>query len=484
MDGVPFGDYLLLGRLAAGGMAEVFLAKGLLGPASDLYAVKRTLPHLADHSLVLSMFADEARIVSGLKHENIATIYDRGGTLGQLYIVMEFVHGRDLQVIRRRARKRGEPLSDAIIAHVIARMASALDYAHRLTDAHGRSRHIVHRDVSPQNILISYAGYPKLIDFGIAKARDRMAETQSGVVKGKYNYMSPEQARGDAIDWRTDIFALGITLYELLTGKLPFAGNSRIATLQNTARGEYISVHELDANVPTHLVDIVDTAMARDREQRYQAAADMQDDLEAFLSATGEFVDHTVMAATMRELFGHEYQREREQITELVAIAPPAEAVAAAQARFPEITEVDARPPWIEDDDTMVTAEQLIGMDTTQIRPSPELAAGFPVDGPFSEEGDTVCDTPSWGKSPPVTPAEVVELANFESNATETRDFGKEIGESSWQTTGASEPAEYDDDERGDTLIVEMPDFLDPDDDEGSTTEVVESPYDDEPTRK
>jgi serine/threonine protein kinase len=295
------------------------------------------------------------------------------------------------------------------------------------------------------------------------------------VVKGKYNYMSPEQARGDPIDWRTDIFALGITLYELLTGRLPFAAETRIGTLQNTARGVYTPVHDIDANVPTVLVEVIDRAMAREREDRYQAAADMQYDLETFIEDTGEIVDTAVLAQYMRELFAREYERERQQIAELSAIEPPPEAVAALQARFPEITEVDARPPWLGDEESHVTAEQMVSADTTLVRPSPELAAGFPVDGPMSEESDTVAQQ-LWDDGGPTVEADVVALVNLEPevSATETRDFSKEIGESSWQSDAAIE----EDDERGNTLIVKMPDFIDDGrDDGGATTEIVENPF-------
>ena len=224
--GVAFGDYLLLGRLSHGGMAEVFLGKSLRpGEGDKLFAIKRTLPDLARDRDFATMFIDEASIARDLKHPNICSIQDQGEFEDQLYIVMEFIHGKDLKVVQHRSRSRQEPLPLRYIAFIVARIAAALDYAHHKTNAHGEPEGIVHRDVSPQNILVSYTGVPKLIDFGIAKAKSRIAKTQVGILKGKLAYMSPEQATGKDIDYRTDIFALGVVLYELVTGRDAFRGH-------------------------------------------------------------------------------------------------------------------------------------------------------------------------------------------------------------------------------------------------------------------
>ncbi len=214
---VRFGKYLLLERLSIGGMAEVFLAKtfGIEGFAK-LVAIKRILPAMADDADFVQMFIDEAKIAGQLSHPNICQIYELGRIDGAYFIAMDYVRGKDaLQLISRFRRLRCRmPL--AMAAFIAARACEALDHAHRRADAQGRPLNIIHRDVSPQNILVSYAGEVKLIDFGIAKAVSRSAHTQAGVLKGKFGYMSPEQVRGEPLDRRSDpappIGLLGDTL--------------------------------------------------------------------------------------------------------------------------------------------------------------------------------------------------------------------------------------------------------------------------------
>jgi serine/threonine protein kinase len=239
-EGIKFGRYWLLGHLNSGGMAEVFLAKDDAPSAhARLLAVKRMLPRLSTETDFVSMFSDEARIASGLSHPNICRIYEQGQVDRQLFIAMEFIHGKDLKIVYRRSRRRGEPVPWRISAFVVSKIAHALECAHTRTNERGESENIVHRDVSPQNILISYDGVAKLIDFGVAKARDRIARTHVGVVKGKSAYMSPEQATGGALDGRSDLFSLGVVLYQLLTNRMPFGGSSDLSTLKKIARGEY-----------------------------------------------------------------------------------------------------------------------------------------------------------------------------------------------------------------------------------------------------
>ncbi|MCK5688740.1 serine/threonine protein kinase, partial [Myxococcota bacterium] len=194
-------------------MAEIFLAKSAIKPDAPLLAIKRTLPKLSADNVFFEMFHDEARIAFSLEHPNIINIRDYGDHNGQQFIAMDFIHGKDLLVVRRRLLQRGESLAPRIAAAIVSSIADALDYAHQKLDEKGEPMGIVHRDVSPQNILISYEGVPSLIDFGIAKAKDRVASTQVGMVKGKFAYMSPEQAQAHPLDHRSDIYTLGIILY-------------------------------------------------------------------------------------------------------------------------------------------------------------------------------------------------------------------------------------------------------------------------------
>jgi len=235
---VPFGKYYLLERINVGGMAEVFKAKtfGVEG-FERLLAVKRILPNIAEDEEFITMFIDEAKIAVQLQHANIAQIFDLGKVDDSYFIALEYVNGRDLRSIFDRMRSRGEALPIALACHVMMQVCEGLDYAHNKRDGQGRELHLIHRDISPQNVLIGYDGEVKLIDFGIAKAAGKASTTQAGILKGKFGYMSPEQVRGLPIDKRSDIFAVGIVLYELLTGERLFVGETDFSTLEKVLGG-------------------------------------------------------------------------------------------------------------------------------------------------------------------------------------------------------------------------------------------------------
>ena len=216
---IPFGKYFLLERVNVGGMAEVFRAKttGVEG-FERLVAVKRILPDIAEDEEFVTMFKDEAKIAVQLTHANIAQIFDLGRADGSFYIALEYIHGKDLRAIMNRVRQRADQLPVAFACYVIMKVCEGLDYAHSKHDGAGQFLNLVHRDVSPQNLLVSYEGEVKIIDFGIAKAAGKAGKTQAGILKGKFGYMSPEQILGLEIDRRSDVFGVGICLYELLTG--------------------------------------------------------------------------------------------------------------------------------------------------------------------------------------------------------------------------------------------------------------------------
>ncbi|HEU4614040.1 MAG TPA: serine/threonine-protein kinase, partial [Kofleriaceae bacterium] len=224
---VPFGKYLLLDRISVGGMAEVFKAKsyGVEG-FEKIIAIKRILPTMGEDRDFIKMFIDEAKIAGQLAHANICQIFELGRIDGSHFIAMEYIWGKDLLQIQNRLRKTKQPMPINMACFVIAKVLEGLDYAHRKRDQLGRPLEIVHRDCSPQNILISYEGEVKIIDFGIAKAASRSSKTQAGVLKGKFGYMSPEQARGRTLDHRSDLFNVGIVMYEAITGERLFAGSS------------------------------------------------------------------------------------------------------------------------------------------------------------------------------------------------------------------------------------------------------------------
>ena len=229
---IKFGNYLLLERIAVGGMAEVFVAKafGVEG-FERLLAIKKIVPTMGEDAEFIHMFVDEARIAVQLSHANIVQVLELGKHDENLYIAMEYISGRDLRQLIERFRKREQSVPVPQACLIVAEVCEALDYAHRKRDAQGRPLGIVHRDVSPQNVLVSFEGEVKLIDFGIAKAESRLQKTQSGILKGKFSYMSPEQVKGQPIDGRSDVFACGILLWELVCGE------NRIRRRREVARG-------------------------------------------------------------------------------------------------------------------------------------------------------------------------------------------------------------------------------------------------------
>ncbi len=282
---VDFGPYRLIERIAVGGMAEVFKAKrGGVEGFEKIVAVKRILPHLSDNKEFVDMFVDEAKMVARLSHPNIVQIFDLGRIEGSYYIAMEYVHGHDLRTIERRAAEKGLRMPLDLGLQVVSQVCAALEHAHRKKDEGGRPLEIVHRDVSPQNILISFEGDVKLVDFGIAKAVAKAASTDRGSLRGKLLYMSPEQAWGRPIDRRSDVFSLGIVLYELVTESKPFAVSDSELTILELVRQCLITPpREVNPRVPEALDRVIMKALAREPDERYQDAGQMQRGLERFL---------------------------------------------------------------------------------------------------------------------------------------------------------------------------------------------------------
>jgi serine/threonine protein kinase len=282
--GDPYGPYRLLERVAVGGMAEVFRAKrsGVEG-FEKVVAVKRILSHLSDNKEFVDMFIDEAKMVAGLTHPNIVQIFDLGKIERSYYIAMEYVHGRDLRTILKRARERNVPIPLDLSAFVVSRMCAALEYAHRKRDEAGKPMLLVHRDVSPQNILLSFEGDVKLTDFGIAKAASKATITDKGALRGKLLYMSPEQAWGKPMDRRSDVFSLGIVFYEMLTGQKPFLGSSEMSILETVRECRVAPPTTLNPKIPEKMERVALKALERDPEVRYQDAGEMHRDLERVL---------------------------------------------------------------------------------------------------------------------------------------------------------------------------------------------------------
>ncbi len=308
---IPFGKYYLLDRISVGGMAEVFKAKafGVEG-FERLIAVKRILPSIAEDEEFITMFIDEAKIAVQLTHANIAQIFDLGKVGDSYFIALEYVAGRDSRTIFDRLRKNGQTVPIPMAAYITMKVCEGLDYAHNKKDAAGRDLNLVHRDVSPQNVLISYDGEVKLIDFGIAKAAGKAGKTQAGILKGKFGYMSPEQVRGLPLDRRSDIFAVGIVLWELVTGERLFVGESDFSTLEKVRNVEIAPPSTYNKRIPEELEKIILKALSREVEDRYQSAMDLHDDLQSWMYTSGNFFARKDLARFMNEVFREEIEQE------------------------------------------------------------------------------------------------------------------------------------------------------------------------------
>ncbi len=305
--GTAFGQYELIEHIATGGMAEVYKArmKGLEG-FQKIVAIKRILPHLTDNDEFVTMFIDEAKLAAQLQHPNIIHIYDLGKIERSYYIAMEYIDGLDLRSILNKLQAKGERFPLPLSLYVGARLADALDYAHRKRDFKGQAMALVHRDVSPQNVLISYEGEIKLCDFGIAKAASKASHTRAGALKGKLQYMSPEQAWGKDLDHRSDIFSLGLVLYEMIVGRKAFSGDSELSILEQVRSPKLVPPREVDPTIPSEVEQILLKALKEKREERYQSAADMAKDLEAAMRAFEPAPSAASLGAFLCDLQGRE----------------------------------------------------------------------------------------------------------------------------------------------------------------------------------
>ncbi|MBK8171585.1 MAG: serine/threonine protein kinase [Sandaracinaceae bacterium] len=276
--------YRVIERLEAGGMAEVFLgeAQGAQGFKKRV-AIKRVLPHLAQNKRFISMFLDEARLGARLNHANIVTCFDIGAADNTYFIVMEFVDGANLKTIMETVRKQGKfvPVKEAVF--ICMEACRGLSYAHELTDDDGNPLHIVHRDISPPNIMITKRGEVKVADFGLAKASTQLEKTDPGVVKGKFSYLSPEAAQGVDVDARADVFAMGIVLWEMIAGKRLFLGETDYQTVKLVSDARIPSLRPMNSGVDADFEVVLHKCLARDPKDRYQSAAELGDALAGYL---------------------------------------------------------------------------------------------------------------------------------------------------------------------------------------------------------
>jgi serine/threonine protein kinase len=316
-------------------MAEVFKAKsyGVEG-FEKIIAIKRILPTMGEDRDFIKMFIDEAKIAGQLAHANICQIFELGRIDGSHFIAMEYIWGKDLLQIQNRLRKIKQQMPVPMACFSIAKVLEGLDYAHRKRDPLGRPLEIVHRDCSPQNVLVSYEGEVKVIDFGIAKATSRNSRTMAGVLKGKFGYMSPEQVRGLPLDRRSDIFALGTMLYECLTGERLFQGETDFSTLEKVRNVDIRNPRDLNPNIPPAVERVILKALAKDVDDRYQWCSEMLADLQQYLMSQDVVFTAKSLSGWLKEVFSGEIEKERQQLEQykrvgrdgLIAGMPAAEA--------------------------------------------------------------------------------------------------------------------------------------------------------------
>jgi serine/threonine protein kinase len=310
-----FGKYYLVDKIAVGGMAEIFKAKTFShGGFEKLLVIKRILSHLSENEDFVSMFIDEAKISVSLQHANIVQIYDFGKLQENYFIAMEWIDGKDVKQMLRKLASRRKLLPEEFAVYIAHEACKALDFAHHKTDLAGRPMGIIHRDVSPSNILVSYEGEVKIADFGIAKAQFSAYNTKDGVLKGKFEYMSPEQARGEDLTPRSDIFAAGIILYEMLTGRRLFKTESELKTLEKVKAVDIQPPSALNPNVPPRLDALVMRALTKDPEERYRDAGEFQGALLEYMYPSTPTVTQKSLSLFMKEVFTEERKGELERL--------------------------------------------------------------------------------------------------------------------------------------------------------------------------
>ncbi|RKH06871.1 PEGA domain-containing protein [Corallococcus sp. CA053C] len=385
---VAFGKYELLRKIASGGMGQVFLAQEHGTGFERLVVLKLILPHLAEDEEFLEMFLEEARLVARLSHPNLITILDLTEIEGRHCLAMEYVQGEDVRRLDRFARKQGRPLPVGLVVRIIADAAAGLSYAHGARDGQGQPLQLVHRDVSPQNVLVGFDGGVKVIDFGVAKAATSGQQTATGVLKGKYPYMSPEQANGLPVDGRSDQFALGVVMWEVLTGKRLFKGDTDLMTLRLVRDCQIPPPSQLNPDLPPGLDDVLLKALAPTPEGRYPDCAAFRLALEDYALNLRLPSSSAHLAAYLRELYAERIAAESDpskldQLAEdadldsqssssLGSPAPTTGGRGAVASRASKLVGPPSRPP------TRVGPEATRGTAALEPSPAPKRRAWLP----------------------------------------------------------------------------------------------------------
>jgi tRNA A-37 threonylcarbamoyl transferase component Bud32 len=323
--------YDLIAEIASGGMATVFLANlSGVGGFRRFVAIKRLHPHLAKEQEFVEMFLDEARLAAGIHHPHVVPILEVGASERGYYLVMEYIEGDTLARLLARAATSGHKLPSTIGTRVVVDMLSGLHAAHELRDEHGNPTELVHRDVSPQNILVGIDGNTRITDFGVARAASRLSATRAGQLKGKIAYMAPEQAVGDpSVDRRADIFSSGIVLWEVLAARRLFKAENEAATLSRVISEPIPDICAVNPEIDPAVGAVVMKALARDRDDRYSTCQDFADELERTARAAGAIASSREVATYVGEVIGQEIAQQREAVRGWLARSEPSQAMPA-----------------------------------------------------------------------------------------------------------------------------------------------------------
>jgi len=357
-----FGNYELLARLATGGMAEIFLARqreaSTSAPDGSVLVIKRVLPHLADDSRFVAMFRDEARLAARIEHQNVCRVLDSGSVGDTYFIAMEYLHGMPLSRLLVRAARSGQPLDLRLIAGLMVQCCAGLHHAHELIDGDGRALDVVHRDISPPNIFVTAGGVVKILDFGVAKAHGASEKTRTGTVKGKNAYMSPEQVLGQPMDRRSDIFSLGIVLWEALSAQRLFMREVDFETFRAITEGDVPDVRLLRADTPSELAEVVHQALSLRPDQRFASALALGDAVAAAVVGIGGPAGEREIAAFVQSRFASELTA-RVQLLDATGTRAD-DAAALERDRVPTTTEISP------DGDTVVSGSPGVAGETTR----------------------------------------------------------------------------------------------------------------------
>ncbi len=356
-----FGQFTLLKQVARGGMAEIFLGcSGKIKSAYKFVVIKRILLAHSHNKEFNKMFQNEGKIAVNLNHSNVCSIYEFGIEKDRYFICMEYIAGRNLRQLTKKLKSQKRKLDVAICAHIIKYVCNGLDYAHNCTDSTtGQPLNIIHRDISPQNIMVSFDGNIKIIDFGIAKIDDSEA-TKAGVLKGKFEYMSPEQVSGKNLDKQTDIFSLGTVLWELLACRKLFTGSNEMQLLKKIRDCRIPDLRKINSQVPDKLADIVNKALMANKNLRYKTASEMGSDLSIFLNKFYPEFTETYFNSFIKELYVEEILEERQSLKKYLI------ALGSNKQSFKQAKHLSSA--LFDEDDTVTGKSSFIGYKETQDR--------------------------------------------------------------------------------------------------------------------